>query len=104
VEEKDALDEHYVQHASLFLDLSILLRTAWVMFRGDVRNEVVIAAALAEKRQQLRSEKHAESEKESAVPPQEAAFKAAKSKRFVPVAKIDVAKRPLLMGSRKKRA
>jgi lipopolysaccharide/colanic/teichoic acid biosynthesis glycosyltransferase len=93
VEEKDALDEHYVQHASLFLDLSILLRTAWVMFRGDVRNEVVIDAALAEK-----------SERESALPPQEAVFKAAKPKRFIPAAKIDVAKRPLPMGSRKKRA
>jgi hypothetical protein len=46
------LDEHYVQHASLFLDLSILVRTFGVMFRGEIgeiRNEEVIAAALAEK-------------------------------------------------------
>ena len=50
VEEKAALDEHYVRHLSPFLDLKILLRTVWVMFRGDIRNEEVIAAALAEKR------------------------------------------------------
>jgi lipopolysaccharide/colanic/teichoic acid biosynthesis glycosyltransferase len=104
VEEKDALDEHYVQHASLFLDLSILLRTAWVMFRGDVRDEAVIAVALAEKRQHIQSEMRAESEKESALPSQEAGFKEARPKRFIPAAKIDVAKRPLLVGSRKKRA
>jgi lipopolysaccharide/colanic/teichoic acid biosynthesis glycosyltransferase len=50
VEEKAALDEHYVRHASPFLDLKILLHTVWVMFSGDVRNEEVIAAALAESR------------------------------------------------------
>jgi lipopolysaccharide/colanic/teichoic acid biosynthesis glycosyltransferase len=49
-EEKDALDEHYVQHASIFLDLNILLRTAKVMFSGDKRDEAVVRAALAEKR------------------------------------------------------
>jgi lipopolysaccharide/colanic/teichoic acid biosynthesis glycosyltransferase len=51
VEEKDALDEHYVRHSSIFLDLSILAWTLWVMLRGDRRNEAVIAAALAEKRE-----------------------------------------------------
>lgn len=49
VEEKDAVDEHYVRRASVFLDLSILVRTVWVMVRGDRRNEVLIAATLAEK-------------------------------------------------------
>jgi lipopolysaccharide/colanic/teichoic acid biosynthesis glycosyltransferase len=49
VEEKDALDEHYVRHGSIALDLSILVRTSWVMLRGDRRNEAVIATALAEK-------------------------------------------------------
>jgi lipopolysaccharide/colanic/teichoic acid biosynthesis glycosyltransferase len=51
VEEKDALDEHYVRHGSIFLDLSILVRTFWVMLRGDRRNEAVIASALAEKQE-----------------------------------------------------
>jgi lipopolysaccharide/colanic/teichoic acid biosynthesis glycosyltransferase len=50
VEEKAALDEHYVLHLSPFLDLTILLHTVWVMVRGDIRNEEVIAAAMAEKR------------------------------------------------------
>jgi lipopolysaccharide/colanic/teichoic acid biosynthesis glycosyltransferase len=49
VEEKDALDELYVKHNSLLLELKIMLRTAWVMVRGDRRNEPLIAAALAEK-------------------------------------------------------
>jgi Bacterial sugar transferase len=55
VEEKAALDEYYVRHVSPLLDLKILLRTAWVMFRGDIRNEGVIAAALAEKRERTES-------------------------------------------------
>jgi lipopolysaccharide/colanic/teichoic acid biosynthesis glycosyltransferase len=49
IEEKDAFDEHYVRHGSIFLDFSILARTLWVMLRGDRRNEAIIAAALAEK-------------------------------------------------------
>jgi lipopolysaccharide/colanic/teichoic acid biosynthesis glycosyltransferase len=49
VEEKDALDEHYVKHASVWLELKIMLFTGWVMVRGDKRNEALIAAALAEK-------------------------------------------------------
>ncbi len=51
VEEKDALDEWYVLHTSLVLDLTILVRTALVMILGDRRNEAAIAAALAEKRE-----------------------------------------------------
>jgi lipopolysaccharide/colanic/teichoic acid biosynthesis glycosyltransferase len=51
IEEKAALDEYYVRHVSPLLDLQILFRTVWVMFRGDVRNEGVIAAALTEKRE-----------------------------------------------------
>jgi lipopolysaccharide/colanic/teichoic acid biosynthesis glycosyltransferase len=50
VEEKDALDELYVKHNSLLLELKIMLLTAWVMVCGDRRNELLIAAALAEKR------------------------------------------------------
>jgi lipopolysaccharide/colanic/teichoic acid biosynthesis glycosyltransferase len=49
VEEKDALDELYVKHNSLLLELKIMLLTAWVMVGGDRRNEPLIAAALAEK-------------------------------------------------------
>jgi hypothetical protein len=49
VEEKDALDELYVKHNSLLLELKIMFLTAWVMVRGDRRNESLIAAALAEK-------------------------------------------------------
>jgi lipopolysaccharide/colanic/teichoic acid biosynthesis glycosyltransferase len=69
IEEKDALDEQYVRHASPFLDLNILVRTIWVMFRGDSRNEEIIAAALAEKRARLEAKEnvalapHAPSEK-----------------------------------------
>jgi lipopolysaccharide/colanic/teichoic acid biosynthesis glycosyltransferase len=48
-EEKDALDELYVRDNSLVLELKIMLLTAWVMVRGDRRNEALIAAALAEK-------------------------------------------------------
>jgi hypothetical protein len=50
VEEKDALDELYVKNNSLVLELKIMLLTAWVMVRGDRRNEALIAAALVEKR------------------------------------------------------
>jgi hypothetical protein len=55
IEEKDALDEHYVRHGSILLDLSILARTLWVMIRDDRRNEVVIAAALAEKQEHVKA-------------------------------------------------
>ncbi len=55
IEEKDALDEHYVRQCSIFLDLSILARTLWVMIRDDRRNEVVIAAALAEKQEHVKA-------------------------------------------------
>ena len=54
IEEKDALDEHYVRQCSIFLDLSILARTLWVMIRDDRRNEVAIAAALAEKQEHVK--------------------------------------------------
>jgi lipopolysaccharide/colanic/teichoic acid biosynthesis glycosyltransferase len=49
--EKDALDEYYVRQCSIFLDLSIMVRTLLVMLRGDRRDEVIIAAALAEKKE-----------------------------------------------------
>jgi lipopolysaccharide/colanic/teichoic acid biosynthesis glycosyltransferase len=51
IEEKDAVDQHYVRHGSIFLDFSILARTLWVVLRGDRRNEAIIVAALAERQE-----------------------------------------------------
>jgi lipopolysaccharide/colanic/teichoic acid biosynthesis glycosyltransferase len=48
-DEKDALDEWYVQHVSILVDLKIILRTLWVLVRGDHRNDRQISAAVAEK-------------------------------------------------------
>lgn len=49
VEEKNALDEWYIRHASLRLDLVIVLRTISMLLKGDRRNEKAIALALLEK-------------------------------------------------------
>jgi hypothetical protein len=49
VEEKNALDEWYIRHASLRLDFVIVLRTIGMLLRGDCRNEKAIALALLEK-------------------------------------------------------
>jgi lipopolysaccharide/colanic/teichoic acid biosynthesis glycosyltransferase len=57
IEEKDAFDEHYMRHGSIFLDFSIVARTLWVMLRGDRRNEAIIAAALAEKQKHGKAKK-----------------------------------------------
>jgi lipopolysaccharide/colanic/teichoic acid biosynthesis glycosyltransferase len=48
-EEKDALDEWYIRHASLLLDLKIILRTIWVLVHGNPRNDTQISEALAER-------------------------------------------------------
>lgn len=48
-EEKDALDEWYVQHATLLLDIKILVRTVWVIVRGERRNEFEIAQAIVDR-------------------------------------------------------
>ncbi|HEX4410990.1 MAG TPA: sugar transferase [Xanthobacteraceae bacterium] len=48
-DEKSALDEWYIRHASLRLDLLIIFRTALMLLRGDQRNEKAIALALIEK-------------------------------------------------------
>jgi lipopolysaccharide/colanic/teichoic acid biosynthesis glycosyltransferase len=98
IEEKDALDEHYVQHASLFLDLNIMVRTAWVMLRGDTRNEEVIAAALAEKRGR------AGSKKEVVLATKDAFVRATKTKEFARTPKIDLNEGRIFVGIRKKRA
>jgi lipopolysaccharide/colanic/teichoic acid biosynthesis glycosyltransferase len=49
VEEKNALDEWYIRHASLSLDISIILRTIGMFFVGDRRDEGAIATALVGK-------------------------------------------------------
>jgi lipopolysaccharide/colanic/teichoic acid biosynthesis glycosyltransferase len=48
-EEKDAIDDWYVQHASLYVDLKIIVRTLLVILRGNPRNDSQISAALAER-------------------------------------------------------
>ena len=48
-EEKGALDEWYIRHASLRLDLLIVFRTVGMLLNGDRRNEKAIALALLEK-------------------------------------------------------
>jgi lipopolysaccharide/colanic/teichoic acid biosynthesis glycosyltransferase len=48
-DEKNALDEWYIRHASLRLDLVIIVRTVLMLLRGDRRNEKAIALALLEK-------------------------------------------------------
>lgn len=52
-EEKNALDEWYIRHASLRLDLIIASRTIWMLFNGDRRNEKAISLALFERSQDL---------------------------------------------------
>jgi lipopolysaccharide/colanic/teichoic acid biosynthesis glycosyltransferase len=48
-EEKNALDEWYIRHASLRLDLNIFMRTIWMLLiTGDRRDENAIAVALLE--------------------------------------------------------
>jgi lipopolysaccharide/colanic/teichoic acid biosynthesis glycosyltransferase len=49
VEEKGALDEWYIRHASLRLDLAIVLQTLWMLLKGDRRNEKAISTALIER-------------------------------------------------------
>jgi lipopolysaccharide/colanic/teichoic acid biosynthesis glycosyltransferase len=48
VEEKNALDEWYIRHASLRLDFVIVLRTVGMLLKGERRNEKAIALALLE--------------------------------------------------------
>jgi lipopolysaccharide/colanic/teichoic acid biosynthesis glycosyltransferase len=48
-EEKTALDEWYIRHASLRLDAAIILRTVWLLITRDRRNERAISSALVER-------------------------------------------------------
>jgi lipopolysaccharide/colanic/teichoic acid biosynthesis glycosyltransferase len=48
IEEKGALDDWYVRHASLLLDLTIVVRTIIMIVMGDRRDEDAIATAIAE--------------------------------------------------------
>lgn len=54
-EEKTALDEWYIRHASLALDAIIVLRTVRVLLASDRRDEPAIAAALLERSSRQRS-------------------------------------------------
>ena len=49
-DEKGALDEWYVRHASLWLDLLIVALTLGFMFRGEHRSEPALRQALLEQR------------------------------------------------------
>ena len=49
-DEKGALDEWYVRHASFLLDLQILGLTLGFMFRGEQRSESALQQALLEQR------------------------------------------------------
>ncbi|HUN98729.1 MAG TPA: sugar transferase, partial [Bradyrhizobium sp.] len=77
-EEKNALDEWYIRHASLWLDTLIVFRTLWMLLIGDRRDEKAISAALAQRYQSAiqglsesiareDSERRTEFEKHSAV-------------------------------------
>ncbi len=96
VEEKDALDEHYVRHASLFFELKILFCTIWVMFRGDVRNEEVISAAVAEKRGRAGFKGN------TTHGSPDAPANASISRRFIRTAVRNLAERPAPVGDRNK--
>jgi lipopolysaccharide/colanic/teichoic acid biosynthesis glycosyltransferase len=50
-EEKTALDEWYIRHATLWLDIAIALRTVSTLLIGDRRDEKAISVALGEKLQ-----------------------------------------------------
>lgn len=54
IEEKNALDEWYIRHASFALEAVIVLRTAAMVLTGERRDENAIATALAEKAQHTR--------------------------------------------------
>lgn len=45
-EEKEAVDNWYARNASLWLDFKIIVRTLWVVLRGDRRNEPEIASMI----------------------------------------------------------
>jgi len=49
VDERNALDEWYIRHASLVRDAVIVLRTKRMFLIGDRRDEKAIAAALSER-------------------------------------------------------
>ena len=51
IEEKNALDEWYIRHASFTLDAVIILRTIGMVLTGEKRDETAIATALHEKAQ-----------------------------------------------------
>jgi lipopolysaccharide/colanic/teichoic acid biosynthesis glycosyltransferase len=55
-EEKNALDEWYIYHASLALDLRIVWSTLRIVFKGDARQDDALAVALAFRDKRLKRE------------------------------------------------
>jgi lipopolysaccharide/colanic/teichoic acid biosynthesis glycosyltransferase len=52
-DEKNAVDEWYIRHASLWLDMKIMLRTFWVVVRDNPRNENLISTTFTERRRAM---------------------------------------------------
>lgn len=55
-DEKNALDEWYIYHASLALDLRIVWSTLRIVFKGDARQDDALAVALAFRDKRLKRE------------------------------------------------
>jgi lipopolysaccharide/colanic/teichoic acid biosynthesis glycosyltransferase len=53
-DDKGLLDDWYVENASLWLDLSIILRTVWIVVLGDERIEARSASSSARKNESVR--------------------------------------------------
>lgn len=64
-EEKNALDEWYVYHASLFLDLRIAWMTMQIVICGDTRRDGAIAQAVAFRKKRLSEERAQETAREA---------------------------------------
>ena len=67
-DEKNALDEWYVYHASLALDLRIVWATLRIVFKGDARQDGALAVALAFREKRLRREARSQARREASAP------------------------------------
>ncbi len=67
-DEKNALDEWYVYHASLGLDLRIVWATLRIVFKGDARQDDALAVALAFREKRLRREARRQARREAPAP------------------------------------
>lgn len=66
-DEKNALDEWYVYHASLALDLRIVWATLRIVFKGDARQDDALAVALAFREKRLRREARRQARREEPI-------------------------------------